>query len=135
MRAPKMGNSASHASGRADSSSFAKRSNSSKSGSTTADFASIDPANQVERYCPPPNFAKEADTRYAAYAEQFGARCWELDALDPTVIANLIRSEVDCLIDATAWNSAKAQEDVNRALLSEALRNWGEVEDFLGNVQ
>jgi hypothetical protein len=38
--------------------------------------------------------AKETDTRFGAYAKQFGRQCWELDALDPTVIADLIRSEV-----------------------------------------
>jgi hypothetical protein len=91
--------------------------------------------DQVERYRPPPNFAKETDSRYAAYARQHGTGCWEVDALDPTVIANLIRSEVDGLIDAAAWNLAKAQEDANRALLSEESRNWAEVEDFLGSVQ
>jgi hypothetical protein len=91
--------------------------------------------DQVERYRPPPNFAKETDTRYAAYAKQFSAGCWELDALDPTVIADLIRSEVEGLIEATAWNSAKAQEDANRVLLSEASRNWAKVEDFLASVQ
>jgi hypothetical protein len=37
--------------------------------------------DQVERYRPPPNFAKETDTRYPAYVKDFGERCWELDAL------------------------------------------------------
>jgi hypothetical protein len=91
--------------------------------------------DQVDRYRPPPNFAKETDTRYAAYAQQFGAGCWELDALDPTVIADLFRAEVEGLIDADAWNTAKAQEDANRVLLAEASRNWVKVEDFLGSVQ
>jgi hypothetical protein len=37
--------------------------------------------DQVERYRPPPNFAKETDTRYPACVKDFGERCWELDAL------------------------------------------------------
>jgi hypothetical protein len=42
--------------------------------------------DQVEQYRPPPNFAKEADSRYAGYVRQFGTtECWELDALSPTV--------------------------------------------------
>ncbi len=41
-----------------------------------------------------PNFAKEADTRFAAYAAEFGQECWELDALSPTVIADLIRQSL-----------------------------------------
>ena len=39
--------------------------------------------DQVELYRPPPNPAKETDSRYAAYARQFGTECWELDALEP----------------------------------------------------
>jgi hypothetical protein len=67
---------------------------------------------------PPPNFAKEPDSRYAAYVEHFGTTdCWELDALPPTVIADLIRTEVTGLIDQTAWDEATAGEDRNRALL------------------
>jgi hypothetical protein len=87
--------------------------------------------DQVRRYRPPPNFAKESDTRYAAYARQFGPQCWELDALDPTVIADLIRAEIEGLIDAEAWNSAKVQEDVNRLVLGKASRNWATVETLL----
>jgi len=91
--------------------------------------------DQVERYRPPPNFAKETDTRYPAYVKNFGERCWELDALDPIVVAELICAEVEGLIDVDAWNIAQAQEDANRALLSEASRNWAKVEDFLGRVR
>jgi hypothetical protein len=87
--------------------------------------------DQVERYRPPPNFAKETDSRYAAYVEQFGEKSWELDALDPTVIADLIRTEVEGLIDAKNWNAAKAQEDANRVLLDAASENWAKVENIL----
>ena len=87
--------------------------------------------DQIERYRPPPNPAKETDTRYPAYAKQFGRECWELDALDPTVIANLIRTEVERLIDADAWNEAKDKEVSNRALLETTSENWAKVENLL----
>ena len=87
--------------------------------------------DQIRRYRPPPNFAKESDTRYAAYAKEFGPQCWELDALDPTVTADLIRTAIEDLIDAEAWDAAKVQEDANRAGLTEASRNWAKVENFL----
>jgi hypothetical protein len=88
--------------------------------------------DQVQRYSPPPNPAKESDTRYDAYAKQFGPNCWELDALDPTIIADLIRVEIEGLIDDAAWNWAKAQEDANRAKLDDAAANWALVENMLG---
>ena len=60
---------------------------------------------------------QETDSRYAAYAGKFGAECWELDAFDPTVIAELIRGEVERMIDADVWNAAMDEEAANRALL------------------
>jgi hypothetical protein len=88
--------------------------------------------DQVDRYRPPPNSAKDTDTRFEAYCGQYGGKCWELDALDPTVIADLIRVETEGLIDPDAWDEAKEQEDANRALLGEASRNWAKVENLLG---
>jgi hypothetical protein len=56
--------------------------------------------DQVRQHNPPPNFAKESDTRFEGYVTTFGTReCWELDALSPTVIADLIRDEIEALID------------------------------------
>lgn len=81
-------------------------------------------ATQPLDYNPPPNFAKEDDTRYAAYVEQFGEKCWELDALSPTVIADLIRSEIEDMIDDAAWRKCEAAEKRNRALLGRVSENW-----------
>jgi hypothetical protein len=87
---------------------------------------------QVERYRPPPNFAKETDTRYNAYVRRFNTtKCWELDALNPTVIAALIGSEIESLIDRKAWDSALAKETEQRRLLGKASANWVKVERFL----
>lgn len=45
---------------------------------------------QITRYNPPPNPAKETDSRSSGYIEKFGSSSWELDALDPSVIDKLI---------------------------------------------
>jgi hypothetical protein len=93
--------------------------------------------DQVQQYAPPPNFAKETDTRYAAYVEQFGTPdCWELDALSPTVITDLIRDEILKLVDQPKWKAALASEKRNRGLLDCAAENWTQVEKLLrsGNV-
>jgi hypothetical protein len=88
--------------------------------------------DQVREYDPPPNFAKETDTRYDAYVRQFDTTdCWELDALSPTVISNLIRSEITELIDEPQWKSALATEKRNRGLLHRAAENWSNVEKLL----
>jgi hypothetical protein len=77
---------------------------------------------QVRRYRPPPNMAKESDTRYDEYRRQFGTQCWELDALSPTVIADLIRTNLDNLIDQKLWQASLRKEQRNRATLEQARR-------------
>jgi hypothetical protein len=48
------------------------------------------PMQQIQEYDPPPNTAKESDTRAAAYIAKYGSHAWELDALKPEVLDALI---------------------------------------------
>lgn len=50
--------------------------------------------NQIDTYNPPPNPAKLSDSRCGKYIEQYGDESWELDALEPQVITDLITNEV-----------------------------------------
>jgi hypothetical protein len=84
--------------------------------------------DQVERYRPPPNFIKETDSRAARYQREAGTdECWELDALSPTVIADLIRAEIEAMIDPVAWNEAVASEKRGRRQLASVAANWDKV--------
>jgi len=76
--------------------------------------------DQVRRYNPPPNPAKTTDIRFDAYAAQHGTSSWELDALDPKVIDQLIDTEVQSEIDPTAWDNSKDREKANRQKLLDA---------------
>ncbi len=80
--------------------------------------------DQVRLYDPPPNPAKDTDPRFAAYAEEFGEQSWELDALAPSVLADLIRTELDEMIDLALWDDRKEEEKQNRALLTRVAKNW-----------
>jgi hypothetical protein len=91
--------------------------------------------DQVEQYGPPPNPAKETDSRFQGYVTRYGHECWELDALDPAVIADLIRAEVRALIDVAKWNEAVGREVQNRAILAKAAENWATVESSLRGGQ
>ena len=85
------------------------------------------------RYHPPPNTAKETDSSTAAYVRRFRTRqCWELDALAPTVIADLVRREIEGLIEPRRWRKAMASENRNQRLLANVARNWAKVEQTLG---
>jgi hypothetical protein len=92
--------------------------------------------DQVQQYNPPPNFAKEADTRFNAYVEAFRTQeCWELDALSPTVIADLIRTEIEHMIDWPQWDAVRAEEEHGRKLLRAAVGNWSKVENLLRGLR
>jgi hypothetical protein len=87
--------------------------------------------DQIEQYGPPPNPAKVTDSRARGYIATHGRQSWELDALEPTVMADLIESAIDELRDDVAWEAATAKEERFRLLLSEASGRWGEVEELL----
>lgn len=79
---------------------------------------------QVRRYRPPPNPAKETDSRFAGYRKQYGAQSWELDALEPTTLAALVRAEVTSLLDDEAWEQDIERERVARAQLQSISDNY-----------
>lgn len=76
--------------------------------------------SQVEKYNPPPNPAKTTDARAAKYIDEFGTESWELDALDPKVLAALIKKHVLEYRDKDKWSEQLLQEDEHRLLLSKA---------------
>lgn len=87
--------------------------------------------DQIEQYDPPPNPAKESDSRAAGYIEEFGPSSWELDALEPTVIDKLIDDAIAEYVDLEAWEAAKTEEQERRGLIEKASHNWEEVADFV----
>lgn len=87
--------------------------------------------DQIEQYNPPPNPAKETDSRFEAYIERFGTESWELDALEPSVLADLVREKVESVIDWDAWNAVLKQEEKEKLLMAKASLKWDEVVDFL----
>jgi hypothetical protein len=69
----------------------------------------LNPA-QVQKYNPPPNPAKETDSRFADYREKYGDSSWEMDALEPGVIRAIIREAIDQIRDKTLWDEMAEQE-------------------------
>lgn len=87
--------------------------------------------DQVRRYNPPPNPAKITDSRAGRYIRKFGRESWELDALDPATLAQLIRDEIQGLIDDDAWTEAEGVESAHRASLRNIADRFSAVEKFL----
>jgi len=61
--------------------------------------------DQIEEFSPPPNPAKMTDSRFASYADQYGTESWELDALEPSVMTELIRNYVLEHRDPDLWEA------------------------------
>ncbi len=65
---------------------------------------------QIEELNPPPNPAKITDSRAAGYIERYGESSWELDALDPQYINDLIRDALMQIREEDKWDAMLAQE-------------------------
>lgn len=90
--------------------------------------------DQVQEYNPPPNFAKATDIRFAGYVEQFGEECWELDALDPDVLTQLIRDAIEPLIDPAKWKRAKRAETAALEAIEKVSDNWADCVEYVNNL-
>lgn len=67
--------------------------------------------DQIEQYQPPENPAKTTDSRYKSYIIHYGESSWELDALEPSVLADLVSDQVISLRDADAWAESVEREN------------------------
>lgn len=84
--------------------------------------------DQVEQYNPPPNPAKQSDSRYEWYVEKTGLEeSWELDALEPTVMDALIQDEIDLMRDDAEFAKAEFAQERARAVLKEVADNWATI--------
>ena len=76
--------------------------------------------DQIELYNPPPNPVKLTDVRANGYVAEFGRQSWELDALEPSVLVDLVRSEIEACRDSDLWTAAVSREGEMRQALSAA---------------
>lgn len=64
---------------------------------------------QIKEVNPPANPAKQTDARFESYRELYGDESWELDALSPTYLRQLVEDNVRPHIDGEAWEYTKAR--------------------------
>lgn len=82
---------------------------------------------QIKKYNPPKNPAKITDTRASGYIKRHGSSSWELDALEPQVLADLFTGEIEALTDMGLYAQAKAAEDAERRKLFSVYENWPQI--------
>jgi hypothetical protein len=91
--------------------------------------------DQIDRYDPPPNPAKVTDSRAADYIKKHGPTSWELDALEPSVLDDLITKTIRAEIDGDTWNKSIARQQEGRKELADLAENWSSVREYLKTLK
>ncbi len=77
---------------------------------------------QIKKYKCPPNPVKFTDSRAKDYIKEYGRSSWELDALEPSVIIDLVKTVIVKLRDEKQWKEMLKQENLEKDILASAER-------------
>jgi hypothetical protein len=69
---------------------------------------------QVKKFKPPPNPAKLTDSRARAYIAKHGASSWEVDALNPRQLQQIIRAAFEEVIDQEMMDEIIEREEEDK---------------------
>jgi hypothetical protein len=67
---------------------------------------------------------KKKDTRYSWFKENYGNRCWELDAMNPVDLRKRVDTEIRDLIDWAEWTRSAKTEAAEIESINTVLANW-----------
>ena len=68
---------------------------------------------------------KRKDPRFKWFVANYGARCWELDAMDPRDLRDCVEHEIRGLIEPVAWKRCEIVNRAEQASLKNILEGWG----------
>lgn len=80
--------------------------------------------NQIDELSPPPNPAKLTDTRARDYIEKYGSSSWELDALEPSYIENIIDETIQGYINPEILASVENCEEEDKRKIQYVADNY-----------
>lgn len=80
--------------------------------------------DQVRSYSPPPNPTKLTDSRSSTYIDQFGYECWELDALEPAIISDLIDESILSVMDMDVYDAVQSREAHIKSLMKDFVETY-----------
>ena len=66
----------------------------------------------------------EKDTRTVWYRENHGDQCWELDALRPDVLGELVRTAIESVTDMDSFEEERIQEIADKSIISGYVERW-----------
>ena len=76
---------------------------------------------QIKKFNPPPNPVKLKDPRGTGYIKKYGNVAWEVDALNPETLLELVKENVEELIDINLFNKQLKKEEKDKEKLREML--------------
>jgi len=68
---------------------------------------------------------KRKDPRFRWFVANYGDRCWELDAMDPNDLRNVVESTIQELIEPIAWARCEVVNKAEQESLKTIIANWG----------
>jgi hypothetical protein len=68
---------------------------------------------------------KKKDPRFKWFVQNFGAKCWELDALDPNDLRALVEEAIENEIEPVAWKRCEVVNRAEQQSLKTILGKWG----------
>lgn len=71
--------------------------------------------DQIREHNPPPNPAKTTDSRFKGYILEHGRESWEVDALEPKILSQLIENAILSKLDKEVWNQNVQREEREKA--------------------
>jgi hypothetical protein len=92
---------------------------------------------QIEQFDPPPNPAKITDPRAKWYIGEYGDSSWEVDALEPKDMHDVIHEELSQIIDLDMFEKKKTQEEKERkeiALLPDLKDKFETIKAFINQT-
>ncbi|MBU1067594.1 hypothetical protein KKE60_07380, partial [Patescibacteria group bacterium] len=83
---------------------------------------------QIDEYNPPPNPAKVTDPRAKEYIALHGNTSWEVDALNPETLHELLVNEIEGLVNRDKYEAVLEQEEEDKEKLREFADRYNEEE-------
>lgn len=91
--------------------------------------------DQIRKYNPPPQPNKKKDSREPGYAATHGEHSWEVDALEPSVLSEIVDAAVEPLCDKEKFDAAIKRELEQRARIEFVGKYFNRAEELLYKEQ
>lgn len=79
--------------------------------------------DQINEFNPPPNPAKITDPRAKGYIAKFGQVSWEVDALKPAVMLDIVNTAIESNMDMDVFNEIMVEEKEEKNELIQILKD------------